>query len=430
MTLAPRLDMRLELRLQQRLALTPAVRLRLSMLRMVPADLDEALAREAAVNPFLRHQPRNRLVLTVAPDLLLAAAPALHEDLRGQLALMRLPKAVAGLAQELVAELGEDGLLAVDLPDFAELQGVALPLAEAALTALQACDPLGIGARDSAECLCLQLVDRGLSPQQAAATLAQLPVLARQDWAGAGAALGLDPAATQVRAALLRGLSPRPVLAQDQSVQRLEPDLRAQRRGDGSVKVVADSRTQPRVALDAAMIRRAQAEGFGAEHLLRAQAVISALAQRQSTLERIGDWLARTQAAFFDHGPGSLAPASQLDLAAALDLHPSTISRALSGKAIDVDGRLWPLSVFFSRALPAVGGAVSSRAVQRRLAEMIRAEDPAAPLSDDKIAEKLREQGVDIARRTVAKYRQGLRIPPSSTRRRLAALRPTAGRGG
>lgn len=425
MTLAPRL----ELRLQQRLGLTPEVRLRLSMLRMAPGDLDEALAQEAAANPFLRHRPRARLVLAAA-EVLAAEPPALHEDLRGQLAMMRLPVPVARLAQALVAELTEDGLLAVDLPAFADARGVTPELAEAALTALQACDPPGIGARDAAECLRLQLVDCGLSADQAAATLAQLPALARQDWAGAGAALGLDPAATQARAALLRGLSPRPVLAPSQAAQALEPDLRAIRSPDGTVQVAPDSRTLPRLTLDAGMIRRAGAEGFGAEHLARAQAVMAALEQRQTTLARIGDWLARRQPAFFDQGPGALAPASQRDLAAALGLHPSTISRALAGKAVDVDGRLWPLAVFFSRALPAEGGAVSSRAVQKRLAEMVRAEDPAAPLSDDAIAEKLRQQGVDIARRTVAKYRQGLRIPPSSTRRRLAALRPTAGRGG
>ncbi len=423
MTLAPKL----ELRLQQRLALTPEVRLRLSMLRMAPGDLDQALASEAAANPFLRHRPRPRLVLAAA-DVLAAAPPALHEDLRGQLAVMRLPGGVAALAQALVAELAEDGLLGVDLRAFAADQGVDLPLAEAALVALQACDPPGIGARDAAECLRLQLVDRGLTPDQAAATLAQLPALARQDWAAAGAALGLDPAGVQARAALLRGLSPRPVLAQTQAVQALEPDLRALRGADGTVQVVTDSRTVPRLTLDAAMIR--QAGTFGAEHLARAQAVMAALEQRQSTLARIGDWLARTQARFFDHGPGALVPATQLDLAAALGLHPSTISRALAGKAVDVDGRLWPLSVFFSRALATADGALSARAVQKRLAEMIRAEDPAQPLSDDAIAEKLRQQGVDIARRTVAKYRKGLRIPPSSTRRRLAAMRPTAGRGG
>lgn len=423
MTLAPKL----ELRLQQRLALTPAVRLRLSLLRMAPGDLDEALAQEAAANPFLRHRPRPRLVLTAA-DVLTAAVPALHEDLRGQLALMRLPRAVAALAAALVAELDEDGLLPLDLSAFALARGVSQAQAQAALEALHACDPPGIGARDVAECLRLQLVDRGLTPDQAAATLAQLPALARQDWAAAGAALGLDRAGVQARAALLRGLSPRPAQAQAQPVVALEPDLRATRGPDGVVQVLPDSRTLPRLTLDSAMIRDAGA--FGAEHLARAQSVMAALEQRQSTLARIGDWLARVQRAFFDHCPGALVPATQLDLAAALGLHPSTISRALAGKAVDVDGRLWPLSVFFSRALATAGGAVSARAVQKRLAEMVRAEDPAAPLSDDAIAEKLRQQGVDIARRTVAKYRQGLRIPPSSTRRRLAAMRPTAGRGG
>ena len=421
MSLSPRL----ELRAEQRLALTPEVRLRLSMLRMGPADLDEVLAHEATANPFLRHTPREpEGFARLAEDLLVAGAPSLDEDLRGQIALMALPREVARLAAALVGELDDEGLL-----NSGALEGLPADLAEAALAALQSCDPVGIGARTAAECLRLQLMDRGLSLPEAVATLAQLGAFARQDWAAAGAALGLDPAGLRARAALLRGLTPRPVLPDRAPVQALRADLCLQRHPDGRIALIPDARSRPRLVLDAALQRRAEAEGFGADLLARARAVLAAVEHRQSTLARIGEWLATAQSGFFDHGPAALVPASQGDLAAALGLHPSTISRALAGKALDAGGRLWPLSAFFSVGLPGAAGPVSARAVQLRIREMIREEPEGQPLSDDEVATKLREQGVDIARRTVAKYRQGLRIPPSSTRRRWAAARQAA-RGG
>jgi len=425
MTLAPRL----ELRLQTRLALTPELRLRLSLLRMGAGELDEALAREAAANPFLRHQPRAPQGAALPAEALLAApGPSLDEDLRAQLGMMALAPGVRRLAERLVGELSDEGFLDPDVLD-------SLPpdTGPRALEALQSCEPSGIGARSVAECLALQLVDRGLTPDQAQATLRQLEAFARHDWAAAGRALGLDAQGVQARAALLRGLSPRPALPERAPVALLRPDLRLVRDAHGRIALVPDARSRPRLALDTAMQRRARTEGFGADLMARAQAVVAALAQRESTLARIGDWLATHQRGFFEPGsrggPGALVPARQVDLAAALDLHPSTISRALAGKAVDVDGRLWLLTGFFPSALAGAAGPVSARAVQQRIVEMIRAESADQPLSDDAVAAKLHGEGVDIARRTVAKYRQGLRIPPSSTRRRLAAARQAA-RGG
>lgn len=425
MTLAPRL----ELRLQTRLALTPDLRLRLALLRMGAAELDEALAREAAENPFLRHQPRATPGGVLAPEALLAApGPSLDEDLRAQLGLMGLEPGVRRLAERLIGELDDEGFLAPEVLD-------TLPrdTGPRALEALQSCEPTGIGARSVAECLALQLVDRGLTPDQAQATVAQLAAFARHDWAEAGRALGLDAQGVQARAALLRGLSPRPALPEHAPLALLRPDLRLVRDSHGGITLVPDARSRPRVVLDAAMQRRARTERFGAELMARAQAVVAALEQRESTLARIGNWLAIHQREFFQPGsrggPRALVPARQVDLAAALDLHPSTISRALAGKAVEVDGRLWLLTAFFPAALAGAAGPVSARAVQQRIAEMIRAESADQPLSDDALAAKLHGEGVDIARRTVAKYRQGLRIPPSSTRRRLAVARQAA-RGG
>lgn len=179
----------------------------------------------------------------------------------------------------------------------------------------------------------------------------------------------------------------------------------------------------PRVALDTRLAERAKAERFEPELLTRARTLLAALDQRGRTLRRIGAWLVQNQTAFFFSGVAGLGPASRGAVAQELGLHPSTISRAVQGKAIDVDGRLWPLSVFFSPALAGSDGPVSARAVQKRIADLIAAEPGAQPLSDDAITGLLRAEGVDIARRTVAKYRQGLRIPSSSERRRIAASR-------
>ena len=419
------LNTRLELRTQLRLALTPDVRLRLELLRLAPAELAEEIAREAARNPFLLYEPPTMMPATAATEVLIAArAEPFQDDLRRQIARLDLPPNVIALAQLLIAELRADGFLDTDLDAFATARGLDAQALAEALAALQSCEPAGVGARSVGECLVLQLVDRGLARNESEATLRLLPLFARMEWKRIGAELGLDAAGVRARAVLLRGLSPRPPIdcAESDAVTLL-PDLRLVRLPGGALSVEPADSARPKARLDRAMVHKAETEGFAPELLARARAMIAALDQRGQTLARIGQWLAGFQAGFFQHGVAGLVPATRLDLAAALGLHPSTISRALAGKAIDIDGRLWPLGVFFSTALPARDGPVSARAVQRRIAEMIAAEPAGRPLSDESLTGLLRAQGVDIARRTVAKYRQGLRIPPSSTRRRLAVSR-------
>lgn len=426
------LNPRLELRAQQRIALTPELRARLHMLRLPPAELAEELAREAARNPFLLFDPGSAPAARAtetpeAADLLQARAAPFQDDLRRQIDRMGLPPLIAAAALLLIAELRADGFLDVALEDLAEERGLSTELLDEGLAALQRCEPAGIAARSVAECLLLQLLDRGLPRPAAQATVEALPLFVRQDWKRVGAALGLDPAAVRERAALLRGLSPRPLTPEAEDTTPAAPliaELRLVRGAEGAVSVVpVEGRARPALRLDQAMVRRATTEGFAPDLLQRARALIAALDQRGRTLTRIGEWLAQKQAGFFARGSAGLVPASRQDLAADLGLHPSTVGRALAGKAIDIDGRLWPLSVFFSAALAGAEGPVAARAVQRRIAELVAAEPAGQPLSDDALAGLLREQGVDIARRTVAKYRQGLRIPPSSTRRRQAVSR-------
>lgn len=417
---------RLELRARQRMALTPGLRSRLAILRMGPLDLAEEVARIAARNPFLVFEaPQRRGDGPSLPDVQTTAVEAgFQEDLRRQLARLPLDPQTAALTDFLVAELREDGMLDADLNELATETALPVAALEAALRVVQGCEPAGIAARSLTECLHLQLVDKGLDPADAEVTVAHLSVFARRDWAALEAALGLDGKALRARADLLRGLSPRPIVdTRGAEPVVLRPDLRLERRGAGMLAVVQDETSRPRLYLDASLVRRAAADGFAPELLAQARAMIEALEQRGRTLSRIGDWLLREQELFFSDGPGALKPASRVALAAELGLHPSTVSRAVAGKAIDVDGRLWPLSVFFSAAVPGPAGPIAARAVQKRLADLIAAEAALQPLSDDSLVEKLRAEGIDIARRTVAKYRQGLRIPSSSARRRLAIAR-------
>ena len=424
MEMKPRLD----LRQTQRLALTPVVRMSLSVLRMAPADLVEEIAREASRNPFLRHEaPRARISPGAAPATTLpepaAQALSFQESLRSQLTQMDLPPATEALALLLVSELREDGILDVTLDELAEETGAPLCELDRALAALQSCEPAGIGARDLTECLALQLVDLGLSSADARATVAEMARFAARDWPGITRRLGIDRAEAARRADLLRRLSPRPVRAVDTAPVLAQPDLILTRDAAGALGVEVNARHLPRVRLDPALLARSQRERFAPDLLERARALIAALEQRGRTLQRIGDWLVARQAGFFLRGPEAMRPATRAEMAADLALHPATIGRAIAGKSIDADGRLWPLSHFFSAALPGPDGEVSARAVQRRILSLVAAEPAGAPLSDAALAEALRAEGVDIARRTVAKYRQGLRIPATATRRRLAGAR-------
>ena len=188
---------RLDLRQTQTLALTPMVRLSLSILRMAPAELTEEIAREAARNPFLRHEgPRNRSLRGPAPASTLpepeARETSFQESLCSQLSQLDLPQATAALALFLVSELRDDGILDVTLPELAEETGAPLPELEKALHAVQSCEPAGIGARDLSECLTLQLIDLGLPRADAAQTVASMALFAARDWPALQRRLQID----------------------------------------------------------------------------------------------------------------------------------------------------------------------------------------------------------------------------------------------
>ncbi len=411
---------RLGISQSQRIALAPGLWQTLAVLRLPTADLLDLIVREAADNPFLlvEEAPHPRGVVSaidVALDTTAAETSVLHQ-LFLQISAMTLPEDIRALVLHLVGELREDGYLDARLSKIAEDTGQPLQAVEAALAVLQSCEPAGIGARSLVECLELQLRDRGLDEPLARKVVARLDSFAAADLRDLERQLGLPRPRLEEIADMIRGLRPRPIPQAECPEQPLLPDLVLERDGE-ELHVRPGRGFLPYVQLNPDLANP-NGQSFGAEARLRAEALIQALAYRGETLRRIGTWLARHQRRALLDGPEQMVPLTRAALARDLGLHPSTIGRAVAGKAMEFEGRLWPLSRFFSRALPAGDAEVSAVAVQQAIARIVAAEPPAAPLSDEEIARRLVAEGVDISRRTVAKYRGCLRIPPSHRRRR------------
>lgn len=413
----------LGLRTQVRLALTPQMRQSLAVLRMPAGEVEEMIAREVADNPFLRLRAPLRHEGPAPYDIALstvAARTGRVEALIHQIRQMPIAPDVGAVAEYLAGTLRDDGYLDGDMADFAAETGLDPALLDRGLAALQSCEPAGVGARSLGECIALQLRDRGLTADLAARAVAAIADLAAGRTGPAARRMAVTPAEAERIAGLLRGIDPQPLKPEADPAPVLRPDLRLRLSDDGiGVELTRDL---PELHLDAGLA----AAGFGAERRARAEALIAALRQRGASLLAIGGAVARHQEAFFRHGPDGLRPLTRAALAAELGLHPATVGRAVAGKGLEAGGRVFPLSLFFSPAVETEGESLSAFVLGRRIARMIAAEPAEAPLSDAAIAARMAEEGVDIARRTVAKYREGMKIP-SSWRRRRVGVRKGAG---
>ncbi len=418
---AGRLRQTLETGLRQGLALTPGMQASLRILRMSATDLAQEIEREAGENPFLMVGRSGRSAYDVALDTM-AGALSLGENLRQQIGAMVLPDPVRAMALYLTGELREDGYFDSSVPEVAEATGRPVADVLAGLSALQRCEPTGVGARTLAECLALQLGDHGLDRLLADRVVARLALFGEKRWGQLAHDLRLSEAEVRRVAGLLRRLRTRPVPEPEApSAAPLMPDLVVERDRAGALRVRLGRRALPSLAIDRALLR--QVEGHSDPFITgargRAQTLIRAVQARGRTLLRIGQRLVHEQSRFFALGPDHLAPMSRQEMAAALGVHPSTLGRAVAGKGLLWEGALHPLAGFFSTPLPGPGGApVSAQAVRLAIRRLIDAEPAGHPLTDAAVCERLRDDGVDISRRTVAKYREWMRIPPSSERRR------------
>jgi RNA polymerase sigma-54 factor len=366
----------------------------------------------------------------------LGEEPALRDHLLAQIGLMAAPAPVRAFAAVIVDELDEAGYLREDLAAVAARHGAGEAAAAAALALVQACDPAGVGARSLAECLALQLRERNRLDPAMQALLDNLPLLAegRFDRLRALAGVGQEDMADML--AELRALDPRPGEAfRPLRIQTVVPDLLVRRSRHGGLTVELNSDAQPRVLVNAAFAAEvarggARARAFVSECRAGASWLVKTLEQRARTILKVGTEIVRRQETYFLMGVQGLRPMTLRDVADAVGLHESTVSRVTAGKYLACDRGVLELKFFFSQGLPAAGGgeALSATAIRDRIRRLIDAENPAEVLSDDTIVLALRREGIDVARRTVAKYRVGMHIPSSVQRRRLkSALLPASG---
>ncbi|RRI07702.1 RNA polymerase sigma-54 factor [Mesorhizobium tamadayense] len=367
-----------------------------------------------------------------------ATAVTLREHVSEQIALAFPTPAERLIAGELADSLDEAGYLRADLEEVAARLGAGKAAAARVLDVCQTFEPTGLFARDLAECLSLQLAVRDRLDPAMKALVANLELLARRDFQTLKRICGVDEEDLLDMLAEIRALDPRPGTAfSGGASDAIIADVEVRAAADGSWTVELNADTLPRVLVDHIYFARVsghakdQAEKeFLAECLQNANWLTRSLDQRAKTILKVASEIVRQQDAFLVHGVRHLKPLNLRTVADAIGMHESTVSRVTANKYMLTPRGVFELRYFFTASIASAEGgeAHSSEAVRDRIKQLIDEEKPADVLSDDAIVDMLRESGVDIARRTVAKYREGMSIPSSVQRRREKRALANAGR--
>jgi RNA polymerase sigma-54 factor len=331
----------------------------------------------------------------------------------------------------LIESVDEAGYLRADLAEIAARLGAGRDECEAVLKVLQGFDPPGVFARDLAECLALQLKELDRLDPAMQTLLTRLDLVARRDIAGLSALCCLEPCDITDMIVEIRGLTPKPGLAfGNEPVQPVVPDVYVREGQDGAWNVELNSDTLPRVLVNGRYFakvngsaRTREDKTYLADCLNNANWLVKSLDQRARTILKVAGEIVRQQDAFLTHGVRHLRPLNLKIIADAIGMHESTVSRVTSNKYMATPRGLFEMKYFFTASIAAVNGgeAHSAEAVRDRIRELVENERDDV-LSDDRIVTLLGADGVNIARRTVAKYREALRIPSSVERRRLKQL--------
>lgn len=372
------------------------------------------------------------------------ATESLTDHLLWQLNVLTLPERDRLICATIVEAVDADGMLrpgtttpdphgclkelaaALDLQPAVEIDEVA-----AMLKLVQQFEPAGVAARDLRECLLLQLAQTAPDTLHRAAAQTVLERCFDALAAGNRAALArrskLDAAALDGGVALIQSLNPRPGTAfGDFACEYVEPDVYATKEA-GRWLVELNSATAPAVRINshyAGLVRRGDTSADNAflrDHLDEARGFLTSLKNRNETLLKVATQIVLQQRAFLEHGAEAMRPLVLADIAAATDLHESTVSRLTTSKYMHTPQGVFELKYFFSSHVGASdGGTVSSTAIRALIKQLIGEENPQRPLSDSRLAAMLAERDIEVARRTVAKYRESLAIPSSNQRKRLA----------
>ena len=369
-------------------------------------------------------------------DMLAAGAPSLGEHVGEQIAFAFRDPAERLIARTLADALDEAGYLRADAAEIATRLGTAEETVLSVLAACQQFDPPGLFARDLAECLALQLVARDRLDPSMRAMIDNLDLVARRDFARLRRLCGVGDDDLLDMMAEIRRLDPRPGTAfSGGTADAIVPDVVVRQAADGGWTVELNPDALPSVLVDRAYFAHASKHAaspaekdFLAGCMQSANWLTRSLDQRARTILKVAVEIVRRQDAFLVHGVRQLKPLALKDVAEAIGMHESTISRVTANKYMMTPRGAFELRRFFSVAIAATGDgeAHSSAAVRDRIRALIEAEEARDVLSDDAIVDLLRRDGIDIARRTVAKYREGMDIPSSVQRRREKRARAAA----
>ena len=467
----------LQLKLSQHLALTPQLQQSIRLLQLSTVELEQELERYLLDNPLLERAEDYALAaasptagegaMTPADDApaqtsvdaspdeeswlgedtaslrspgsfdeddedyhdVQAASVSLREHLLSQLGLMTLPARDRVLVRCLVEALDDDGYLTQPLDELAENMPAELDIAseelQIALIHLQHLDPIGIGARGLQECLALQL--QALAPD-ATRNLAldivhkHLELLGNRDFQKIKRLTGCDDEALRAAQMLICSLNPRPgaqYAAAD--IRYIMPDVVVRKlRGQWTVNINSDAFPRLKInSLYAQILARQRGSGLAGQ-LQEARWLIRNVQQRFDTILRVAQAIVDRQRQFLDHGDVAMRPLVLREIAETLGLHESTISRVTTQKYMATPRGIFELKYFFgSHVSTETGGACSATAIRALIKQLISAEEPTKPLSDSQISEVLGQQGIVVARRTIAKYREALNIPPVNLRKSI-----------
>jgi RNA polymerase sigma-54 factor len=462
---------RLDLRMTQQLVMTPQLQLAIKLLQMTSQDLQGFLNQEILDNPFLTTDDDSASAAdTPAPDAAAAdpadraddslrdddgwdnvydtdrteqrssSAPAdsddrstwenvatpeltLRDHLRAQLGLSTDDPVLTFLGHVLIDGIDDAGYLKVDPDALAGQMGVSAAKMHEALALVQGFDPTGVGARSLAECLRLQLDAGDNLTKEADVVLANLELLAKRDYAALARKANSTLDELKAICAIIVGLTPKPGLKYGSDVSsNVTPDLVVRKDADGVWQVELNAESLPKVLLNSGLSGAVpdKDRAFVTDKLSRAQWLLKSLEQRAKTIFKVGKAIVAFQSDFFDRGVESLQPMTLKIVADAIGVHESTVSRVTTGKFMQTPLGVFELKYFFSSAIATTGGktSVASESVRQMIRRLLKTEDERKPFSDEDLVALLRQEGVEVARRTVAKYREELGIPSSSQRRK------------
>jgi len=463
------MSLRLELKQSQSLVMTPQLQQSIKLLQLSNLELASVIDRELAENPLLQLQEDNDHAgpadtgpnglagdaqvsddgslaslnmylpasrggaMNDAPpaDFAPPAGPSLREHLESQFHLVPATPTERLIGRNLIDMIDETGYLRGDPNGLAERLNVAPETVLHVLAIIQSFEPPGVGARDLSECLRIQLRELGQFDPMIDRLLRHLDLVAAQDWPRLARLCAADAEDVRDMIAEIRALNPKPGLSFGGApVAQITPDVFVRARADGGWQVELNNETLPRLLVDRAYFTSVSAQAsredraFLRDCLSAANWLVKSLDQRARTILKVAEEIVRRQDGFLRHGAEHLNPMTLRDIAGEIDMHESTVSRASAHKFMATPRGLFEFRYFFTSAVAAADGtpAHSSEAVRHRIRQLVESETPGAVLSDDQIVEALKGQGVDIARRTVAKYRELMRIPSSRERRRAKRL--------